>query len=86
MSERSPKQSGKSALGFAEGRVARDARAAGRGPSLPVRHLATPTDRLLELLREANVLAASPLVDDERREAFMARKYALLAEMERRRP
>jgi hypothetical protein len=41
MSERSPKQSGKSALGFAEGRVARDAWAAGRGNShIPVRHLA----------------------------------------------
>jgi hypothetical protein len=39
-------------------------------------------DRMLSLLTEANALLRETLVDDDRREAYMARKRALLADME----
>jgi hypothetical protein len=38
-------------------------------------------DRIFDLLREANRLAAAPLVDAERRAAFLARKRELLADL-----
>jgi hypothetical protein len=46
------------------------------------RPMSDTTDRMYELLVEANALLASPPVDDDRREAYMAAKRSLLDELD----